>query len=95
VLKYKGIYGHRLVHHSLGYACTKEVAEPKVEELLRTTGPGPYNQKSHAQVCEVFYFVVRRPRPRRRPKLRVPGLTRAPGPALPPLAPPCARPHPA
>lgn len=58
VIAMQAITGHRFVHHSLTYACSKEAAEPKVEALINTTGPGPYNQKFYRQVCESIYLLV-------------------------------------
>lgn len=45
------------MHHSLVYACPLETAQPKVEALVRKSGPGPYNQLDMRMLCEAFYLV--------------------------------------
>ncbi|KAI8468451.1 MAG: PHM/PNGase F domain-containing protein [Monoraphidium minutum] len=57
ITQYTTIMSHRLVHHSLIYACTKEYAEPLVDALFKAGTTGPFNQKDHNQICEAFYMV--------------------------------------
>ncbi|KAI8468449.1 MAG: PHM/PNGase F domain-containing protein [Monoraphidium minutum] len=57
ITQFTTLYGHRFVHHSAIYACTKGYAEPLVDALFKAGTTGPFNQKDHNQICEAFYMV--------------------------------------
>jgi hypothetical protein len=61
IIKYEAAWQSALVHHSVTYVCQPgSQAETEARQLMKSSGPGPYNLDKHVKICTQIYM-VRRP----------------------------------
>jgi hypothetical protein len=58
IIRYDSIWSSPLVHHSTTYVCQPgSAAEEEAQQLLASSGTGPYNLDTHEKRCAQLYMV--------------------------------------